>query len=75
MNVNKVINVLAETFKVNASDLNPDTTMENIDSWDSLTHMEMIANLECEFDIEFTNDDIIAMTTVSAICKAVEDKL
>ena len=48
--------------------------MKTVDSWDSLTHMELIANLECEFDIEFTADEIMEMTTVAQIRKLLEAK-
>ena len=49
--------------------------MKDIDSWDSLTHMEMIANLESELNIEFSANDIMQMTDVTNIEKIVEDKL
>lgn len=71
----KVLEILAETFDVKESVLKPETGMEEIDSWDSLTHMEMIANLESEFDFEFTTEEIMKMITVEVVCKTVEDKI
>jgi acyl carrier protein len=37
------------------------------DSWDSLTHMALVAGLEEEFAIVLTGDEIIAMTSVAGI--------
>lgn len=71
----KIKNILAETFRVKESDLQPETNMKDIDSWDSLTHMEMIANLESELDIEFTADEIMEMTDIAKIEKIVGEKL
>ncbi|MBQ6587185.1 MAG: acyl carrier protein [Butyrivibrio sp.] len=71
----KIISILAETFRVNESKITLEIGMEDIDSWDSLTHMEMIANLESEFDFEFTTDEIMKMITVKDVVNVVEEKL
>ena len=71
----KVRKILAETFSVRESDLTENIEMTDIESWDSLTHMEMIANLESELHIEFTADEIMEMTNVGKIEKMVGEKL
>ena len=58
----------------NKTEVTDSMEMKTVDSWDSLTHMELIANLECEFDIEFTADEIMEMTTVAQIRKLLEAK-
>lgn len=67
--------ILAETFSIRESDLTENTEMTEIESWDSLTHMEMISNLESELEIEFTADEIMEMTNVGKIEKIVGEKL
>ena len=71
----KIRNILAETFHICESDITLDIKIKDIDSLDSLTHMEMIANLESELNIEFSANDIMQMTDVTNIEKIVEDKL
>lgn len=67
--------IIAETFHIKESELTPEVNMKDIDSWDSLTHMELIANLESELEIEFTADEIMEMIDVAHIEKIVGEKL
>ncbi len=66
--------ILEEIFRINGTIITPETKMEDIDSWDSLTHMEMIAELEDTFAIEFTADEIMEMTMVGKIEETVRRK-
>lgn len=61
--------IVAETFNIREKDVKDELEMKSVDSWDSLTHMELIANLECEYGIEFTADEIMEMVTVAKIRK------
>lgn len=70
----KVKKILADTFRVKTEDITPETTMESIDTWDSLTHMELVANLEQELQIEFDGDEIAEMFSVESIQKIVSIK-
>lgn len=73
--MDKVRKILAETFSIRESVLSESTEMTDIESWDSLTHMEMIANLESELNIEFTADEIMEMTNVGKLEKIVGEKI
>lgn len=66
--------ILADTFRVKTDDISSETTIENIDTWDSLTHMELVANLEEGLNIEFDGDEITDMISVSAIEKIANEK-
>ncbi|MFW5857311.1 MAG: acyl carrier protein [Planctomycetota bacterium] len=48
-------------------DLADDATMADVPSWDSLTHMDLIARLESTYSIELTGDEIADMQSVGAI--------
>lgn len=75
MEANKILSVLTKTFSVKESDLIPELKMEDVDWWDSLSHMEMIADLESEFEIEFTADEIMQMITIEAVIRIVREKI
>lgn len=66
--------ILADTFRVKLDDITSETTIQNIDTWDSLTHMELIANLEENLNIEFDGDEIADMVSVSVIETIVSGK-
>ena len=42
--------------------------------WDSLSHMELIAALEAEFDIEFALDEIVGMQSIQEIREVLDAK-
>lgn len=70
----KVRKLVAEVFQIRESDITLQTNMKDIDSWDSLTHMELIVSLEDEFGIEFTADEIMEMVDVGKIEKIIGEK-
>lgn len=70
----KITAAITEIFMLKRDDIKDDLAMESVDAWDSLTHMELIATLEDEFDIEFTADEIMRMTSVLAVRQAVASK-
>ncbi len=48
--------------------------MGKIETWDSLTHMDLVASVEEVFKITLDADDIIRMTDVQSIKNIVERK-
>ena len=51
--------VFIVSFDLDANQLNDKLEYNSIESWDSIGHMQMIAELEDAFEIEFEMDDII----------------
>ena len=72
---NKVYKVLASVFHVKQDTVNETTTMSDVGDWNSLSHMELILSLEKEFDIQFTNDEIVELIDVNAIIKTIKEKV
>jgi acyl carrier protein len=70
----KALKIIAETFRLQIDDLVDGLTMEDVDTWDSLVHMELVANLEAGLGLEFDGDEIVEMTSVAAILKAIQAK-
>ncbi|MFQ5427960.1 MAG: acyl carrier protein [Thermodesulfobacteriota bacterium] len=63
----KLTNLLAELFEMKAEDITDKLTMEDVDLWDSLKHMELIVSIEQAFGIELTFDEISNMQNVKKI--------
>ena len=51
--------VFREVFNVDDSQLNAAFTFQDVASWDSITHLTLISELEDTFDILFETDDIL----------------
>jgi acyl carrier protein len=60
MDLKKVYDqVFLECFGVEESQLTAELTYQSVESWDSVGHMAMVAQLEDSFDIMLEMDDII----------------
>lgn len=58
---------LGATFAIDSATVVDALEMADVESWNSLTHMELIIGLEEKYGLELTQDDIVAMTSVGAI--------
>jgi acyl carrier protein len=64
---NRIKKVMASVFDISVEDIKYDAAPDTIESWDSLKHMNMIVALEEEFEVEFSNEDIIEMMNYKLI--------
>jgi len=60
--VDKFTSLVKETFEI--KELNDKLTPEDIDMWDSITHMDLCAKFEEEFDISLDVEDIAEMESI-----------
>lgn len=70
----RIIDVVCEVFELKVSEITLDMTKDDISSWDSLRHMDLIVSLENEFNISFEIEDIINMRTIKDIVEIVTNK-
>jgi len=66
--------LLAELLQIPVTKVTPDLTMKDLDVWDSLKHMEVIATLEQQFELQFSFDEIVAMRSVGDIKRVLSNK-
>ena len=71
----KIIWIIADTLEVGASEINDNSSIGDFPAWDSLGHMNLLQNIQDEFDIELDPEEIIELEDVRDIVKAVEAKL
>lgn len=58
-NIEKYNLVFINCFDIDEDKLGPELTYQSIENWDSVGHMNLIAELEDEFAIMMETDDII----------------
>lgn len=58
-NLEKFNSIFAETFNVDASQLNDDFGIETVPNWDSVTQLSLVTAVEDEFNIMLDTDDIL----------------
>ncbi len=67
----KVKVVMANVFKIDINEINEETSADNIDQWTSLEHVDLLVNLQKEFDIEFTDSQIVEMLSYKSVVQNV----
>ena len=69
----KVIELIARVLNVPTSEVELDTEIGELDEWHSLHNVEVIAQLEKEFNLKITPDMIMDLEDVSDIVNLIED--
>ncbi len=68
MSKEEVYEKLNEIFRDNFDDesitVNENTTADDIEDWDSLEHINLIASIESEFGMKFTMGEVVTMKNV-----------
>ena len=53
----------------------PETTANDVDGWDSLTHVNLIIAVESKFGIRFTQKELLTQKNVGDLLRAIDAKL
>jgi acyl carrier protein len=71
----RVNQILADTFKISLEDTAKNLGMNDVNNWDSLSHMNLIVTIEEEFNIELSGDEIAEMVTFDQIKEIIQKHL
>lgn len=68
----KILSIISTVTQVETEVLKKNLTTEGL--WGSFLHIELVVNLEAEFDITFEQEEIASMKTPQAIIDTVTKK-
>ena len=71
----RIKNVLSSVFGIPTKEIDNKSSPDSIESWDSLKHMNMVVALEDEFNVQFTDDNIIELINMKLIMVVLLDIL
>tara|TARA_Y100000310_G_C20480522_1_gene714450 strand:- start:436 stop:678 length:243 start_codon:yes stop_codon:yes gene_type:complete len=54
--------LVARVLNVDKNEINDESSPDNLDSWDSFNGLLMVSELEKNFDVKFTMEEILAVT-------------
>ena len=66
--------VFCRVFDNNNITISDEMTADDVEEWDSLAHINLIMEIEAEFDIKFTVNDIIDLKNVGEIIELIARK-
>ena len=69
-----LIQLFAEVLEVDCSELDEESSPENLKRWDSLAAMALVAAIEGRFKVRLSTKDIMKMSSIGRARKALQSK-
>lgn len=71
----KVLETMSRTFNIDISLLSKKTSKKDLSQWDSMSHLNLIIDIENEFNISFSNEEIVTVIDFKSLLKIINDKI
>ena len=71
----RLTNVFRTVFDNPTIVLSPKMTADDVDEWDSLSHINLMIAIELEFGIEFDQNEVQSFDNVGELITSIEGKL
>lgn len=71
----RVEEIFREELEIDDLVLNNETTAEDVEGWDSLSHIQLVAAMEEAFGIEFSSREILSWDNVGDLIDSIEKKV
>ena len=72
-NESKLKKVLADVFKLEVEMVNDETSVDNVERWDSLNHLNLVLALELEFNVSFSEEQTVEIMNYPLIKIALQE--
>lgn len=69
----RIKDVMAGVFGIDATSINEDSSQDNIEQWDSIKTLDLIVSLEEEFDVSIPIEEVGNMTNYKYIKLTLEE--
>ncbi|HEY2359035.1 MAG TPA: acyl carrier protein [Phenylobacterium sp.] len=66
--------IMIDVFDLDDLVLTPATTADDIEEWDSLSHVRLVVAVERKFGFKFTNSEIESLKTVGDLVNLIRTK-
>jgi len=71
----KLASVFADVFGLSPEHVHPDLGPGDVEIWDSVGHVMLVAAIEVEFSIQFDVDEIMEFSSFQAILSVIDRKM
>ena len=73
--LSKVQNIFRDVLDEENISLTSQTTANDIEEWDSLTHIQLVVAIEKSFKIKFTSKELLSWKNVGEMVETIHAKL
>lgn len=71
----KLNGIFQEVFKDDGIQVKPETTANDVEGWDSFSHVTLIVAIETRFNIKFSLKEVMGFKSVGDLIKSIEQKI
>lgn len=71
----KLVEVFRDVFEDDQLDISRTTTAEDVDGWDSLTHVSLMINVERAFGLKFSSTQVASLKNVGELIDLVSARV
>jgi acyl carrier protein len=71
----KLNGIFCEVFDDDTLEIAPEMTANDVDGWDSLSHVNLIVAVEARFNIRFSQKELLTFRNVGDLLNCIERKV
>lgn len=76
MDTREILNsIFQQVFDDDSIRISPELTANDIDGWDSLSHVNLIVAVETRFNIRFSQKELLTFKNIGDLFKCIEGKI
>jgi acyl carrier protein len=73
--IKQILEIFKDVLDTEEISINENTTSNDVDEWDSLTHIQLIVAIEKHFKIKFTSSEISNWKNVGEMITSINSKI
>lgn len=73
--LSEVEEIFREELELDELELTDETTAEDVEEWDSLSHVQLVVALEKAFGIKFSSREILSWDNVGDLIDCIQNKI
>lgn len=73
--INEIEEIFRDILDEESLTLTPETTANDVDGWDSLTHIQLIVAIEKKYKIKFSSKEILSWKNVGELINSLQTKI
>jgi acyl carrier protein len=71
----KLNEIFQQVFDDDSIEVNPQMTADDVDGWDSLSHINLIIAVEATFNIRFSQKELLSFKNVGDLMNCIDRKI
>ena len=73
--IERLTEIFREVFDDDDVTLSPELTADDVEGWDSLSHVNLIVTIETRFNIRFNQKELLTFKNVGDLMASIENKV